>query len=298
MKPINPKPIIQDDFEEAIRQAIQQVKQSPWLKNTLESLAIKDLEIQQHLSTLLKLELDQQEVEQCKLAGQCLKPQGHYVVKMERNAIGLLERKFSPCPMLEDQLKVSRYLIYDDFNPAWKDSKLFESLKQREGQKPLYVYLMKVLQKQTTDGLALIGPHQSGKSFALGIFAYRYALNELGTVGMIDFNLQLPRLLSIKKIDAFGFNRELERLQKLSVLILDGLGSQPITEDMLTEILIPLFIARQKQGLVTMVTSTVPVLQLEGLFKGYKDKRMLMTEWLQLIQLVTKPIYLRAMMPL
>jgi hypothetical protein len=59
-----------------------------------------------------------------------------------------------------------------------------------------------------------------------------------------------------------------------------------------------LFIARQKQGLITMVTSTVPILQLEGLFKGYKDKRMLMTDWLQLVQIITKPIHLPAMMPL
>ncbi len=298
MKPINPKPIIQDDFEDAIKQAINQVKQSPWLKPTIEKLKIKESEIQQQLSTLLKLELDIQEVEQCKLAGKCLKPQGHYVVSMQRNAVGFLERKFAPCPMLDDQLKVSRYLIYDDFNPDWKDSKLFESLKQREGQKPLYVYLMKVLQKQTKDGLALIGPHQSGKTFALGIFAYRFALNELGTVGLLDFNLQLPRLISSKKIDLLGFNRELERLQKLNILILDGLGSQPISEEMLIDVLIPLFMARQKPGLITMVSSTVPILQLEALFKGYKDKRMLMSDWLQLVQIITKPIYLPALMPL
>jgi len=298
MKPINPKPLIQDDFEDAIKQAIQQVKTSPWLKPTIENLKIKESEIQEHLSTLLKLEVDQQEVEQCKLAGKCLKAQGHYVVTMQRNAVGFLERKFAPCPMLDDQLKVSRFLIYDDFNPEWKDSKLFESLKQREGQKALYVYLMKVLQKQTKDGLALIGPHQSGKSFALGIFAFRYALNELGTVGMLDFNLQLPRLVASKKLDALGFNRELERLQKLSILILDGLGSQPISEEMLTDVLIPLFIARQKLGFITMVASTAPIQQLEGLFKGYKDKRMLMTDWLQLVQIMTKPIYLPALMPL
>ena len=298
MKPINPKPLIQDDFEDAIKQAIQQVKTSSWLKPTIDNLKIKASEIQEHLSTLLKLEVDQQEVEQCKLAGKCLKTQGHYVVTMQRNAVGFLERKFAPCPMLDDQLKVSRFLIYDDFNPEWKDSKLFESLKQREGQKALYIYLMKVLQKQTKDGLALIGPHQSGKSFALGIFAFRYALNELGTVGMLDFNLQLPRLVASKKLDTLGFNRELERLQKLNILILDGLGSQPISEEMLTDVLIPLFIARQKLGFITMVASTAPIQQLEGLFKGYKDKRMLMTDWLQLVQIITKPIYLPALMPL
>ena len=47
-----------------------------------------------------------------------------------------------------------------------------------------------------------------------------------------------------------------------------------------------------------MVTSIVPIAQLDGLFKGYKDKRMLMTEWLNLVQLMTKTIQLPAMLPL
>lgn len=35
MKPINPQTLIQDDFEDAINQAVNQVKQSPWLKKRL-----------------------------------------------------------------------------------------------------------------------------------------------------------------------------------------------------------------------------------------------------------------------
>jgi DNA replication protein DnaC len=298
MKPVNPKPLIKDDFEDAIEQALETLKASTLMKQTIQSLQLKEHEIREHLATFIKLEEDERAVAQCQLAGRCLKPQGHYVLHVKRNAVGHLERQFQPCPMLADQLKVSQYLIYDDFNALWKDSKLFESLKQREGQKSLYVYLMKVLQKQTKDGLALIGPHQSGKSYGLGIFAYRYALNELGTIGVLDFALQSSRLTNLKRSDSTAFQRELERLQNLSILILDGLGSHPITEDMLTDFLIPVFLARQKPNLITMVTSTVGIAQLDGLFKGYKDKRMLMTEWLNLVQLLTKPIYFPAMMPL
>jgi DNA replication protein DnaC len=123
-------------------------------------------------------------------------------------------------------------------------------------------------------------------------------LNELGTIGVLDFASQSSRLTNLKRTDSTSFQRELERLQNLSILILDGLGSHPITEDMLTDFLIPVFLARQKPTLITMVTSTVGIAQLDGLFKGYKDKRMLMTEWLNLVQLLTKPIYFPAMMPL
>lgn len=298
MKLVNPKPLIQDDFNEAIDQAIKKLMASSFMQQTVMSLQLKEHEIREHLATFIKLEEDKSAVHQCELAGKCLKPLGHYVLHVQRNAIGHIERQFQPCPMLGDQLKVSQYLIYDDFNPAWKDSKLFESLKLREGQKALYVYLMKVLQKQTKDGLALIGPHQSGKSFGVGIFAYRYALNELGTIGLVDFSSLSQRLISLKRTDISSFNREIERLQNLSVLILDGLGSHPITEDMLSDFLIPIFLHRQRSSFITMVTSTVGIQQLDGLFKGYKDKRMLMSEWLSLVQLLTKPIYLPAMMPL
>ena len=298
MKPINPKPLIKDDFEDAIEQALIKLKSSTFMEKTIKNFQLKEHEIRENLATFIKLEEDEQAVNQCQLAGRCLKPQGHYVLHVKRNAVGHIERQFQPCPMLADQLKVSQFLIYDDFNSQWKDSKLFESLRQRDGQKSLYVYLMKVLQKQTKDGLALIGPHQSGKSYGLGIFAYRYALNELGTIGVLDFASQSTRLSSLKRSDLTAFNRELERLQNLSVLILDGLGSHPITEDMLSDFLIPIFLARQKPNLITMVTSTVAIPQLDGLFKGYKDKRMLMTEWLNLVQIITKAIYFPAMMPL
>ena len=298
MKLVNPKPLIQDDFGDAINQAIEKLMASTFMQQTVISLQLKAHEIRENLATFIKLEEDKSAVHQCELAGKCLKPLGHYVLHVQRNAIGHIERQFQPCPMLADQLKVSQFLIYDDFNPDWKDSKLFESLKLREGQKSLYMYLMKVLQKQTKDGLALIGPHQSGKSFGLGNFAYRYALNELGTIGMVEFASLSQRLSNLKRSDLSSFNRDIDRLQNLSILILDGLGSHPITEDMLSDFLIPIFLHRQRPGYITMVTSTVGIQQLDGLFKGYKDKRMLMTEWLNLMQLLTKPIYLPAMMPL
>ncbi len=298
MKLINPKPIIQDDFNEAIEQAMRTLLNSPLMKKTIEKLRLKDSEIRQNLATFIKFEADEQDVQQCRLAGKCLKPKGHYIIQVDRNVMGMIERKIQPCPLLEDQLKVSRFLIYDEFNPSWKDSKLFESLNQRVGQKALYVYLMKVLQGQSRDGLALIGPHQSGKSFGLGMFAYRYALNELGTVGFMDFASSMTRLLSLKKSDEMSFTRELTRIQNLNVFILDGLGSHPISEDTLSDVLIPIFLGRQQPGRITMVSSTVPIPQLDGLFKGYKDKRMLMTEWLNLVQLMTKNIQLPAMLPL
>jgi DNA replication protein DnaC len=298
MKPINPKPIIKDDFNDAIEQAMVTLLKSPIMKHTIARLQLKDSEIRENLATFVKFEADEQDVRQCQLAGKCLKPKGHYIIQVERNVMGRIERKIQPCPLLEDQLKVSRFLIYDEFNPAWKDSKLFESLNQRQGQKALYVYLMKVLQGQTRDGLALIGPHQSGKSFGLGIFAYKYALNELGTVGLMDFATTINRLTSLKKFDESSFTRELTRIQNLNVFILDGLGSHPISEENLSDVLIPIFLGRQQSNRYTMVTSTVPISQLDGLFKGYKDKRMLMTEWLNLVQLMTKTIQLPAMLPL
>ncbi len=126
MKPVNPKPLIKDDFEDAIEQALESLKASALMKQTIQSLQLKEHEMREHLATFIKLEEDERAVAQCQLAGQCLKPQGHYVLHVKRNAVGHLERQFQPCPMLADQLKVSQYLIYDDFNALWKDSKLFE----------------------------------------------------------------------------------------------------------------------------------------------------------------------------
>jgi hypothetical protein len=299
MKQINPKAIIRDDFEEAIEETLLALKASPFIKEKVQALAIKESELREHLATFVKMDADHHDVEQCRLAGKCLKPQGHYLLDIHRNAIGLIERTMTPCPMLADRLKVNRFMIYDDGDPTWREPKLFDELKMREGRKPLYGLLMKYLTKQSTESLYLVGPHQSGKSFSLSVFANKYALNELGTIGFLDFGLQMNRLLGLKKNDPSTFARELEKIQKLKVCILDGVNSLQITEEMLIDILIPLFIARQKRELITIVTSTVPLNVLDGFFKGYKDKKILMTEWISLIQTICRTtIVLPAMMAL
>ncbi len=299
MKQIDPKSIIKDDFEVAIEQTLAELKASPFIREKMIALAIKESELKEHLATFVKMQADYHDVEQCRLAGKCLKPQGHYMIDIHRNVIGRIERTMTPCPMLADQLKVSRFLIYDDAEEAWKDPKLFDELKMREGRKPLYALLMKYLTKQSSESLYLVGPHQSGKSFALAVFAHKYALNELGTVGFLDFSTQMNRLMTLKKSDENALARELEKMQRLDVCILDGVNSMQITEEMLVDILIPLLRARQKSSLITIISSTVPLHLLDGFFKGYKDKKILMNDWVSLIQSQCRlTITLPVMLPL
>jgi DNA replication protein DnaC len=298
MKTADPKSLIQENFDEAIETAVQTLKRSDYIHSLIQELHLQDAEIREHLATLIKVDEDHQSIQQCHLAKKCLKPSGHYQLQVSRNVMGHLERTLQPCPLLDDQLKVGQFLIYDDFDANYKASKLFTDLNLRAGRKPLYQYLMKVLLKETTEGLYLHAPAQSGKTFALGVFSYRYALNELGTIGLIDTPRQLTRLLALKRSDYNGFSRELDRLQNLKVLILDDVDRQPITEAMLTDILIPLFEARLAQPVMTMVTARVPLSELNQVFKGYKDKRVLMQTWIELVAKMTMTINLPAMLPL
>jgi hypothetical protein len=298
MKQIDPKTIVQDDFDDAIESTLAGLKASAFIKEKILALAIKESELKEHLATFVKMDEDFHDVQQCRLAGKCLKPQGHYLLDIHRNAIGKLERSLTPCPMLLDQLKVNRFMLIDDSDPNWRDPKLFEELNLRLGRKSLYAMLMKYLTKATQDNLCLIGPHQSGKSFSLAVFAHKYALNELGTVGFLDVATQLPRLVQLKKQDAFAFQRELNKIQRLQLCILDGLSSVQYTEEMLMDVMIPLCNARNKADLITIVTSTVSLQDLHGFFKGYKDKKILMEDWLGMLgSLCQVTLTLPAMQP-
>jgi hypothetical protein len=284
MKQINPKAIVRDDFDEAIESTLEGLKSSPFIKDKIIGLSLKESELREHLATFLKMAGDHDDVQQCRLAGKCLKPQGHYVLDVHRNAIGKLERVLTPCPMLFDQLKVNRFMIYDDGDIAWQDPSLFDEIKMRSGRMELYTQLVKYLTRSSFDSLYLIGPHQTGKSFSLAVFAHKYALNELGTIGLLDMPKQLPRLQALKKQDEMMFQRELEKMQTLTVAIFDDINGLQMSEDMLMDILVPLFKARLKSGLITILSGTVPLEALEGYFKGYKDKKILMTEWIALIR--------------
>ena len=294
MKKITPPNLSIENIDELIRSTIESLYADPLVKKRIDLLTMNEKEIQDHLATMLSFQKDQHDIQTCIVNDRCMKNGAHYIVDVERDVYGRIQRVIKPCPIVEKKLKVNQFLIYEDFPDLLKDLSLFEDIKKREGRKDLYQYLLKVLTGKERSGSYIVGPHNTGKSFSLATFAYKYASNELGTIGFIDVHELIQKLVHTKQNDEQRFQRDLEKLIQLDILILDALGSKDLDDQGRDLVLIPLLNERLKSNKTTMITSIFPIRELEVVFRKYPSSVPRLKELTSLIQASMKVIELPA----
>lgn len=283
-----------DQVDTLIEEAIDQLNQDPLVQKKIKSLSITNQELHIHLATMLRYQEDQKDVALCIEANQCVKKSNHYLMDIERDEGGHLLRVIKPCPLIEKSLSAQQFLIHFDYDQAVMQPQLFEHLKERKAISELFLYLLKVNNKSTSQNLYVYGPHNSGKTYALAVFAYKYALNEFGTIALIKTHTWLEKLSAMKNEDGYFFQKEFDKLAQLDVLILDELGAKDLDEVSRDSILIPLLTERLKLKKKTMISSVFAPLDLIDLFKKYPSWLPRVKELISLIEAQAKIIELPA----
>lgn len=294
MNKINISDIHIDKVDSLIEEAITKLYQDPFVQKKIESLKITDREIHTHLATLLRFQEDQREVQKCFEENGCVKKSNHYILDIERDEGGHLGRIIKPCPLIEKKLSAQQYLIQFDYEQLVEHPDLFNNLSQRRVLADLHTYLKKALAKSTGQNLYLHGPHNSGKTYALAVFAYKYAINELGTIALIKTHHWLEKLLNFKQQDSVLFQKEFDKIAQLDILILDELGAKDLDEVSRDAILIPLLSERLKQKKKTMINSVFSLKELIDIFKKYPSWLPRVKELISLIEAQAKVIELPA----
>jgi len=281
-----------DKVDELIEATIAKLYQDPFVQRKIDQLKITDSEVHTHLATLLRFQEEQQDVQRCVAANACVKKSSHYILDIDRDEGGHVRRLIKPCPMTEKQLSAQQYLIHLDYDQAIDHPEAFANLKQRRVLSELHVYLTKALSKTPGQNLYLFGPHNAGKTYALAVFAYKYALNELGTIALIKTHTWLEKLLSFKQYDGSLFQKELDALSQVDILILDELGAKDLDEVSRDQILIPLLSERLKLRKKTMISSVFSLKELVDIFKKYPSWLPRVKELISLIENQAKVIEL------
>ncbi len=294
MKKIDPKSIIVDDFEQAISDTIAALNQSPFIMEQWKKLQVTDNEIKTHLASWVQWQKDEEEVKLCLQAQRCVKSQSHHMITLERNQAGYLQRTMKPCPMMQESLSVNTRLVYADFPEAWKQSELFFDIKKRDSRKHLYRYLSKILAGETSGGLYLQGPHQTGKSFSLAVFAYKYALNNLGRIAFIDTTSWLEQCLGLKTTDERSIQREIEKLSEVDIVIFDNFGQRDLDDYLRDQVVMPLLAKRLQKQKITMLTSVYSLEDIETMFTKFKNSGPRVKELRRLIEALTETMILPA----
>ena len=290
-----------DQPEEAIQSAIKSLKADAYIASVIQSLSLSEEEIQQHLSTLLHMQEDHQEIAQCMYQKTCIKPKGHYEVTLKRNAGGYLERHMAPCPMLASQLTIHQYLLYDDFPDTWKDGALFLDVGKRQHRVELSKILNQYLLRFSTiktKNMYVFGPPRTGKSFSLATFAYKFALNEVGTIGVIEAPSFSQRLLDLSNNEPTVFTREIDQLKRLDILIIDRLGDESVLDKSRDQVWIPLLQDRLHQQKATMMISSFTLEDLLTLYTVFPNQKPKAKQFIELIKTFEYQLFIPPATPL
>jgi hypothetical protein len=258
-------------------------------------------EIQQQLATLLHMKEDHEEIAQCLYQKACIKPKGHYEVTLKRNAGGYLERHMAPCPMLASQLSIHQFLLYDDFLDSWKDGQLFLEVGQRKHREELSKVLHQFLLRfplTHMKNVFVFGPPRTGKSFSFATFAYKFALNEIGTIGMIDATARSQRLLDLWLNEPTVLSREIDQLSRLDVLIIDRLGDESNLDKARDNLWIPLLQNRLHLQKATMVISSFSLEDLLTLYSVFPNQKPKAKQLIELIQSFEYQLFISPATPL
>ncbi len=301
MKKIQPELLFDATSDDRlIEQTIRALLADAYIASIVRQLAITDDEIHLQLATLLHMQQDHEEVTQCVHQKACIKPRGHYQVTLTRNEGGYLQRQLTPCPMLEDVYKIQRFLMYDDFPEMWKDDQLFDDVGKRSYRLPLLKVLQETFLKFNTSPkhTFIYGPPRTGKSFSVATFAYKFALNERGTIGVVQAPSLSQRLFDMHQRDLTSYQREWDTLARLDVLILDRLGDETALEKTRDLIWIPLLQARLNAQKVTLIVSSFSLEDLLVLYAPFPSQKPKAKQLVQLIESFEHHVYVPAATPL
>lgn len=294
MKKVNPSTYFEESADELIEAAIRALHSDRPMADLIQSLAMTDEEIHLHLSTLLAIQHDQKDIAQCVAQQQCQKPNGHYQVTLTRNAAGYLERQMTPCPMLTSLYTVQRYLLFDDFPDVWKDGKLFDDVGKRQHRLALHKVLLETFLKEAKQrkNAFIYGPPNSGKSFSLATFAYKFALNERGTIGMVQASTLSQQCLDGQFQDRDVWQRVWDRLHRCDVLIVDRLGDETSLDKSRDVLWIPLFQKRLQEKQTTFVISSFSLDDLGVLYAPFPSQKPKAKQLIQLLSTFEHQLYI------
>jgi DNA replication protein DnaC len=284
MKKIDSHVIDMENVDDLIQQTIASFYQDPIVSFKMKQLAITDQEIHLHFATLVNYQQSQIQGQACLNAKKCLHEGSHYLVDIERDEQGRIQRLIKPCPMIEKDIEALDSLVYLEYDGQVNQSESFDQLGERKVLSKLFFYLAQVMEEETRQNLFLHGPHQTGKSFALAVFAYRYALHQKGKIAFIKTHEWLQKLVLMRQSDLGRFDKEMTKLKNLDILILDELGASDLDEDARDAILIPLLNERLKAKKITMINSVFSLRELVNVFKKFPSWEPRVRELISLIQ--------------
>jgi len=236
----------------------------PDILKIVQDLKMSQEEIDRYLGWLVSFHDTLQVCKNCKGINKCQNEFKGVVPYIERKE-GELVQNYKPCELF---YKNSKYVI-KDFSGIFDDASLF-NIRTTGNLGKLVVKMFSYLNNNEQKGFTLIGKSGSGKTYAMAALTNEFAKNGV-RVAFVDTKKLVKdskQMLFIKEKSAY--EDLLNSLYEVPVLVLDNLGDETKSEWSRDELLGTIFTTRNKNNLLTFVTSKYELSELLTLYSSFK----------------------------
>lgn len=237
----------------------------PSILKTVKELNMTQEEIDRYLGWIVSLQETLQVCKNCQGINKCQNEFKGMIPRIERKENELVQN-YKPCELF---YKNSMYII-KDFSGIYDDAS-FENFKNTLLLSKLGIKMMTYLNNIKQKGFTVIGKSGSGKTFALAALT-----NELTKNGIKCAFVDTKKL--VKDTKQMLFNKEkdsyedlFDSLCEVPVLVLDNLGDETKTEWSRDELLGTILSTRNKNRLLTFVTTKYELSELLTLYSSIKS---------------------------
>ncbi len=238
----------------------------PMISKTIKKLKMTSEEIDKYLGWLLSLQETLQICKKCQGISKCGNEFKGMIPSIQREEEKLIQ-VYKPCELF---YKNSNYLI-KDFHGIFDDASLM-NIRNTNNLSKLIAKMFSYLDNPNQKGFTLIGKSGSGKTYALASLTNEFAKNGIKCAFADTKKL-------INNLKQMVYNKEknsyddlLSSLCEVPVLVLDNLGDETKSEWSRDELLGTILTTRNKNNLLTFVTTKYELSELLTLYSSVKTK--------------------------
>ncbi len=230
----------------------------------LTMLGVSKDEIPHYALTIYRYKLSKDQCKKCKGLEECVSDSYHNSTDIAIGDAGEIINRFGPCAKQAAIDAISDNYLDRCFPDEWLGKTASSNSKRI---RDVMTVLSKALKSKDKKWVYLRGNTGTGKSFIVAMCCNKLTLR--GTkISFIDANQKFADLrnLSMDKFKRGEFQKEMNKLQTVRVLVIDNFGSEFKSEYAINTVLRPIITERAKNKLFTFFMSNYSLKDIETLY--------------------------------
>lgn len=182
----------------------------------------------------------------------------------------IIDLKLDLCSKAKKTDKYTSNYLYRQFDEEYLNYDINQVLSNedyKDSRKETYVSAASILLSKTNKGIFLTGSRRCGKSFILAVFSKKYIDNFKKRVAFIDASATIKELNDLYFTNKDEFQKRLDELCEVDLLIIDDFGSEFKNEYTRDLIIYPLLNSRFIDNKLTCFTSNYSLNEIQQMYE-------------------------------